>query len=405
MANPGYTKEDAEERLKTIEKYLELGHPPTGVVPAKGEYGAVRMACHAYGLASGSTAAFLKSSERYAGRKVDWGLWKRPAKPMVSAEDGYKVKGVSTYVGADGEVKAQWVKTDEDKERQLEIFRETVAGFKSQIPKAKPAKAPKSSNDDLMYLIPVGDAHIGMYSWAEETGADWDTEIAERLLIGATDHLISAAPACGTGVIALMGDFFHYDSMEAVTPTSKNVLDADTRFPQMVRTGIRVARYMIDRALKKFGEVRVIVEIGNHDLTGSIFLSEMLNQFYENEPRLTVDTSPRHFHYYQHGAVLIGTHHGHGKAAKFNDLPEIMAVDCEDIWSQTRHRFWFTGHVHNKSVEDKRTCTIESLRVLPPADAYAANNGYRSRRDMQGITFHKATGEMGRVMFNPAMMA
>lgn len=405
MPNAGYTKEDAEERLKTIEKFLEKGHPPRGVVPPRGEYGATRMACEAYGLSAGNASSFLIAAERGAGREVDWSLWKRPAVPAVSAGDGYKVRAVSTYVDGAGKVKGQWVKTDEDKARQLEIFKETVAGFKSQIPQTPKIKKPKGTNKDLLYFIPVGDAHIGMYSWAEETGADWDTDIAEKLLIGASEYLIDAAPACDTCVIALMGDFFHYDSMEAVTPTHKNVLDADTRFPQMVRTGIRVARYMIDRALQKFGKVRVIVEIGNHDLTGSIFLAEMLSQFYEKEPRLTVDTSPAHFHYFQFGKVLLATHHGHGRAAKFNDLPEIMATDCEGIWSETRYRYWFTGHVHHKSAEDKRTCSIESLRVLPPADAHAANNGYRLRRDMQGIVFDRETGEMGRTMFNPAMLA
>lgn len=404
MPTPLLSKEIAEARLTTIEKYLALGHPPQGV--NNGKITAVRMALEEMNLPIGNAGAgFIDSAERAAGRKLDLDAYVPPVHPVGSAPDGYKIKGTSTYVDDEGRIKGQWIKTDADKERQLEIFRETVEGFKAKLPKAKPVKSPKNINNDLMTVIPVGDAHIGMYSWAEETGADWDTKTAERLLTGAADYLIDSSPDSGEAVIALMGDFLHYDSMEAVTPTHKNVLDADTRFPEMVRTGIKVARYMIEAALRKFGKVHVVVEIGNHDLTGSIFLAEMLNQFYENEKRLTVDTSPAHFHYYQFGKCLIATHHGHGRVAKFNDLPEIMAHDCEDIWSETKHRVWYTGHIHNKQGQDARTCYVESVRVMPPGDAYATNNGYRSKREMKADIYHREYGRTATNNVTPEMLA
>lgn len=404
MANPGFTKDEANRRLDDIEEFLRQGYYPKGRTPPKGQTGAVRMAAEKHGFALGSSNSFLQGAERTAGRKVDWSLWKEPVEPVLSAPDGYRIKGTSTYVDDQGRIKGQWIKTDADSERQYQIFLETIEGFKADLPKAKPAKAPRKTNTDLMTVIPVGDAHIGMYSWAEETGADYDTKIAERLLTGAADYLIGGAPDCEVGVIALMGDFLHYDSMEAVTPTHKHILDADTRFPEMVRTGVRVARYMIAAALAKFKTVRVIVEIGNHDLTGSIFLAEMLSQFYENEPRLTVDNSPAHFHYYQFGKCLIATHHGHGRVAKFNDLPEIMAHDCEAIWSETKHRVWYTGHIHNKQGVDARTCYVESLRVMPPGDAHATNSGYRSKREMKADIYHREFGRVATNNVTPEML-
>lgn len=83
--------------------------------------------------------------------------------------------------------------------------------------------------EDLLVGYPVGDHHLGMLSWPDETGAPWDIKIGERMLAGATDYLMQQAPDAAIGLLVFLGDFMHYDSFEAVTPTSRNQLDADSR--------------------------------------------------------------------------------------------------------------------------------------------------------------------------------
>lgn len=321
------------------------------------------------------------------------------------APDGYLVKGRSTYYGPDGEVRGEWVKTTADQERQRELFKAAIDELAKDLPRVKEIKPPVARDDDVLAFIPVGDHHLGAYCWHEETGNDYDIEIAESLLMGATEELFASIPKAGTCVIAYMGDFMDYDSWESVTPTSKNQLDADGRFPKMVRAAIRCMRRMIEGAAKRYGKVHVIVEIGNHDLASSIFLMECLANIYEGNPRITVDTSPKHFHYFEFGNVLIGTHHGHG--VRMPDLPLLMAADMPDVWGRTKHRHWFMGHIHHKSKlneKDYPGCTVESLRVLCGNTAWAANHGYRPIPGMVGIKFHREFGERARHNVTPDML-
>lgn len=316
--------------------------------------------------------------------------------------DGFKLKGTSTlYDVQTGEAKIQWVKTTADQERQLGMFREAVKAMADDLPRVKPQKGPKSFTPDLMACYPVGDHHLGMLSWDKETGADYDLNIAEEVLARAIDHLVTVSPDAETGLITLLGDFLHYDSFESVTPTSRNQLDSDSRYPKMVRVAIRCIRYGIERALRKHAKVHVIVEIGNHDLSSSIFLMECLANVYEKEPRVSIDTSPKHFHYYQFGKNLIMTHHGHG--VKLTDLPIIMATDQPKMWGETEYRTCWTGHVHRTQVKDLVGATVESFAILAPEDAWAAQRGYRARRNMKSIILHREFGEAARNTVNPGM--
>jgi hypothetical protein len=324
--------------------------------------------------------------------------------------DGFKLKGASTlYDAITGEAKIQWVKSEADKERQHEMFLEMIKGFTDDLPRVKRIPIPLAVLEDTLTVYPVGDHHMGMLAWGMETGADYDMKIGEKMLDGAIQYLLSAVPDSKTALIAFLGDFMHYDSFEAVTPQSRNQLDADSRFPKMVRKSIKAMRNMIELALIKHSFVHVIVEIGNHDLSSSIFLMECLHNIYEDEPRINIDTSPMHYHYYRFGKVLLGTHHGHG--AKMNALPLIMANDRPDDWGATRYRHWLTGHIHTSKTlktatpaQDFVGCTVESFRILAPLDAWAHQKGYRSISDMKAIVYDKEFGEFARHTVNPEML-
>src|SRR3990167_1674517 len=105
------------------------------------------------------------------------------------APDGYKVRGTSTLYGPDGDVRLTWVKTREDVERQEQILRETVAAFVAEIKPVNRRASPKIKNSDLCVAYCIGDAHIGLYAWGAETGADFDLSIATKDLISAADRL------------------------------------------------------------------------------------------------------------------------------------------------------------------------------------------------------------------------
>ena len=326
---------------------------------------------------------------------------------VVRLPDPKTITKLSTLYDQAGNVTQQWIAEKPDAKAQVAAWQEFAKALTEDLPRAEPIEAPGARLQELMACYPVGDHHLGMLSWGEETDNSYDLKIGESMLQGATDYLIKSMPSASACLIVFLGDFMHYDSFTAETPTAHNKLDADSRFPKMVRASFRAMRYLIEKALGKHFHVHVIVEVGNHDLSSSTFLMEALANIYESETRVTIDTSPMHFHYYRHGQNLIGTHHGHG--VKMAQLPLIMATDRKKDWGETTHRMWWTGHIHhaktqaNVSQEDFSGCTVESFRILAPKDAWHAQKGYRPTRGMQAILLHEKYGEKARHTVTPEM--
>lgn len=314
---------------------------------------------------------------------------------------GYAVAGVSTLYDADGGIKAQWVKSRADGDR-LESLKEAMQCIAEPFQGlAKPSKAPRESADSLT-VYPMGDPHVGMYAYAAEAGDDFDLGIAERHLCGAVDRLVAVSPGSREALIVNVGDYFHADTADNRTLRSGHALDVDTRWTKVLQVGIRAMRRCIESALKKHQTVRVINAAGNHDSHTSAVLSAVLDAFYEREPRVIVDMSPAAHRYHRFGRCLIGV--THGDRAKPEQLGPIMAADRAEDWGGTRHRYWYTGHVHHKRVFELPGCLVESFRTLAPRDAWHAAEGYRAGRDMQCIVLHPEHGEVERHRIDVGML-
>lgn len=325
-----------------------------------------------------------------------------PEHDMIhTVPDGFKVKGVSTCYGDEGQITQQWVKSTEDAERQAELMRAAIEAMAEDLPRVKASKAPKRCNSDLMAVYPLGDPHVGVLSWGEETGQDWDLTIAEEKFCGVFDRLVKTAPSCQQAVIVNLGDYFHADNMAGVTARSGHTLDLDGRYAKMIRVGVKIIRQMIASALAHHESVRVINAVGNHDDTGALFLSVALANIYEGEPRVEIDTSPAPFHYFRHGKSLFGVHHGH--SCKPDRLPGVMAADQARLWGDTEYRYWLTGHIHHDTKKEHAGCVVESFRTLAAKDAYASWGGYRALQDSKCLVIHKDYGEIERHTVNLAM--
>lgn len=320
-----------------------------------------------------------------------------------STVEGLKLRGTSTLIREDGSTALQWVKTTRDQQALDAYYRalgDALAEKVPRVPPAKPGTGP--ALPDLMACYPIGDAHIGMLSWGTETGEDWDLRIAEQTQCAAMQALVDSAPPAKFATIINLGDWLHYDSMAAVTPASGHQLDADSRYGKVIRVAIAVMRTCIDASLRKHKAVRVINAIGNHDETGALWLAQALAAAYEREPRVTVDTSPSVFNYFEHGKCLVGIHHGH--KARTERLPGVMAADQPEAWGRTRHRYWWLGHVHHQRVIEAAGVTLESFNTLAAKDAYAHAGGWRARRHMQCIVLHCEHGEVARSTVTAAMV-
>lgn len=320
------------------------------------------------------------------------------APPVEPVPPRHRIKGVSSYVDAEGSVKGQWIKTssrESDAEFLARLAAETLAAIR---PRTWSTKPPDAHDAELLAVYPLGDPHIGLLAWAPETGHDWNLQLAEEMMVSAIRGLVLRGPRTTKAMIVNLGDFFHYDNAASRTTRGEHSLDVDSRSPKVLAVGLRIMVALIDAALEHHAAVTVDCRIGNHDAHTSLMLSLALAAHYRTEPRVTIPATVSHRAYYEHGTVLLGT--THGDTAKGEDLASIMAAEQPQAWGRTRYRYWLCGHVHHTRKQEHRGVIVESFRTLAGRDSWHSSQGYVSGRDMHRIVYHRDHGEVSREVVN-----
>jgi hypothetical protein len=329
-----------------------------------------------------------------------------PAHDMTRVvPDPFIVRGVSTYYNKEGKPSGQWVKSRLDDDKLQEVMRQAIEAMKEDIPRLSPITYVSNENDNnsnILNCYVITDYHLGMLSWHAETGADWDLKIAEELIVKWFAQAISQAPNAEQAVFAQLSDFLHFDGMDAVTPSSKHLLDVDTRFAKVVRSAIRVLRHVIDMLLAKYKKLHIIMADANHDPVSQIWLREWFSVLYEDEPRVTIDRSPSPYNAYEFGNVALFFHHGHKR--KVSNVQEVFASQFREMFGRTKYAYAHMGHLHHLDIKENNLMIVEQHRTLAPNDAYAARGGWLTGRDAQVITYHHQFGEVSRVKINSDML-
>jgi hypothetical protein len=315
-----------------------------------------------------------------------------------SVPAGHMVKGVSALVDSNNRVVQQWIKTKEETQTDLiAAIKEEFGQYKGT---AKLVKPPKETFSDLMQVYPVCDPHIGMLSWAPETGQSNDLKIGVDRVDHGLQRLISLAPAAETAVIIQTGDFLHADSQTNTTPASGHQLDVDGRSQKVKLAGVQLLRRSIDYALQKHSRVIVKNLKGNHDPESAAWLNIALGLFYSDEPRVEIDLDDGNNDIWLHlfGVNYIGATHGH--TMKPERMAMVMADDNPEYWGASKYRWMIFGHIHHETVKEVGSVRCESFRQPVPKDAYAHSHGYRAGNSMSAVTLHKTDGEIGRHKIN-----
>ena len=324
-----------------------------------------------------------------------------PEHDMIhTVPDGYKVKGTSTLY-KDGAPVIQWVKSDADKERQLQIVLEAIENASENIKPFDPIPKPDNTDEDLCSLLVITDFHLGMYAWEAEAGDSWDISIAKSTFLNAVNDMIDASPRSDVGILCQLGDFLHFDSLLQVTPSSGHILDSDSRYAKLVELTLEVMTHAVDLMLKHFGKVVVIQAEGNHDMAGSVWLRKAIKREYANEKRLEVIDNEFPYYAYLHGEIMLGFHHGH--KVKLQQLHKLFASEprFRSMWGQASQTYIHTGHYHHERVVEDGGAIAEQHPTLAARDAYAARGGWVSMRGAKIITYHKTDGEIHRTTVRP----
>ena len=319
-----------------------------------------------------------------------------------SVPEGFVAKGVSTYYNKEGKPSGQWVKASLSHEALVEAMREAVDGFKDEILPASVVVAPQACEEHLCNLYTFTDYHLGMLAWHKEGGSDWNISLAEKTIIAALSQMIDQSPKAHTAVINIQGDFLHTDGKTPVTPASKHVLDADSRFPKIRRSAIRIIRSLVAMSLQRHQEVHLIIAEGNHDEESAGWLSDLFAVHYEEEPRVTVSDAVLPFYVFEWGVFMLGVHHGH--KVKNENLPLLFAAQFPQEWGRTTRREIHCGHRHHRDEKEYNGVTVVQHPTLAARDAYAARGGWIADRAAWAITYHKKYGPVGRVMITTEML-
>lgn len=320
----------------------------------------------------------------------------------AGAPDGFFIKGTSSYFDKEGNLRGQWVKTQRDEARLQEMLKEALQAMRDKVTPIGPVKAPERSSVDLCALYTLSDFHLGMFAHMEEGGAEWNLQIAELGLQKWANAAVDMAPPAHTAIFLQNGDFLHFDGLDPVTPQSRHVLDADSRFQKIVRAGVKGLRYAVQKMLEKHQHVRIIMGDGNHDPSSAVWLRELFGALFENEPRVTVDRTEHPYYCFEWGKTSIFAHHGDKR--NIGNISSVVAALYREVWGRTKFSYCHLGHVHHSASKEDSLMHVIVHPTLAAKDAYAARNGYISMRAARTFIYHKQFGEVGSFSITPEML-
>ena len=304
------------------------------------------------------------------------GVARQSRAPVVEPSGMISGKSTVQYDAA-GNLIQEWRRIHPDRSA-IEAMRDA---FLAGIPKLDLSFSKKRASDTMLEIT-IGDHHFGMRSWGQETGADWDLDIAQDSLLHAVARLLQAAGTVRRIRLALMGDFLHYDMMQAQTARGGHVLDADGRYPKVVRQAVRLLLAVGALCGGHCRELEWVVIPGNHDEVGVVWIRELLNAAFQHKESITVIMDPAPQVAMLWNKILLA--YCHGDKTTPQRLASLMPALWPDKWAASTHRRWRTGHWHHQAATEYPGLLYEVVPILAPRDAYAAGGAYLSRRTLAG---------------------
>jgi hypothetical protein len=320
-----------------------------------------------------------------------------PISAYVPAK-GFRVNSASVLLGPEGEVRSSRVSMKPEAATQ-----DLVAALKAAFEPIRGGSFPTfpktaGGYDELLTVYPIPDLHFGMYAWKPESGADFDTDIAARIVESCMMQLIDQSQDSRYAVVLGLGDYFHANDRREVTMASGHKLDMDGRWMKVMSEGCKLARRIVDMVAAKHPATEVVFIQGNHDPDSSVALTVAMSLFYENHPGVTVTENANLIWHRLFGANLLAAHHGHTMTKERFVMS--VASDFAKEWGKATFRHGMMGHIHHETTKEIAGMRCESFQTPSAKDSFNAGNGYRSGRSMTAITFDALDGEIGRHRVN-----
>ena len=251
------------------------------------------------------------------------------------------------------------------------------------------------TKDGHCLVLSPADIHIGKLCNEWETGENYNSSIAIQRTLEGVRGILDKSSGFNIDKIVFIGgnDILHIDNPKRTT-TSGTPQDTDGMWYE----NFMLAKQLyvdILQTLVSIADVHFVFNPSNHDYTNGFFLAQVIESYFKDCENITFDISISHRKYFKYYNNLIGSTHGDG--AKLENLPLLMASESSQ-WSNVKHRYIYTHHVHHKIAKDFIGCTIESLRSPSGTDSWHHRNGYQhAPKAIEGFIHHKEFGQIARL--------
>jgi hypothetical protein len=282
----------------------------------------------------------------------------------------------------------------EDQQGFETMRQEIIDSISNHIPKYIPIDREEVIEGHLLVVDPA-DIHIGKLCEAFDTGEDYNCQIAVQRVREGVQGIIRKAKGFNIDKILFIGgnDILHIDTPNRTTTGGTNQ-DTDGMWYSNFLTAKKLYVEILEMLLP-IADVHFTFNPSNHDYMSGFFLADVIQTWFKDSKNITFDCSISHRKGFLYGKNLIGTTHGDG--AKQQDLPLLMASEFPMEWSQSKHRYIYTHHIHHKSAKDYVGITVESLRSPSGSDSWHHKKGYLSIKAVEGFLHLKEFGQVARL--------
>jgi len=255
----------------------------------------------------------------------------------------------------------------------------------------------KSDSDYHLLVIDPADIHINKLAKAIETGEEYNHDIAFSRVKEAVMGLISRSSGYSINkvLIVIGNDILHVDNPRNTT-TSGIQQDVSMMWHEAFKMAQKLLVECIE-LLVQVAPTHVIYNPSNHDMTSGFYLAQVIEAWFTNNKDVTFDISPAHRKYFKYYNNLIGTTHGDG--AKESDLALLMAHESKD-WTESKHRYFYTHHIHHKKSKDYMSVNVESMRSPSGADSWHHRSGYQhTPKGVDAFIHHPIHGRVSTLSY------
>lgn len=280
-------------------------------------------------------------------------------KTLEAANLAYKFAphASTVQVNGKGEVIQAWIKqhTENRLEELLEAIRDNTP-----IVQIKPKIIEDAEG---MLEIPLFDMHFGI------ADLEFYRKTLEEILgIISSKHWDKI-------VIPVGQDLFHNDSITQ-GKTTKGTLIEKVDLRQAVYDAETFYMNIIDTAIKKANEVRVIYSPGNHDKTAGWFFARILKTRYGD----IVDDSTAERKAVWWNGCFIGITHGDKHTDTPNGLRGKFTMEFPALFATAKVREIHAGHLHNEISKDEYGVQVRRLSSGNKDDDWTTDEGYKSQK-------------------------